>query len=293
MHHLLMIATAIANKGRRLGNFKGPGPQTLQYGEDNLGFFGEVTSQDLMRGDLLAAAVGLTTGTSQNEVTNWLKFSHYGKVLFIPKKSLRFSLTWNALYAAGLVYGIDGPGLYTSTIAGPVNQKKIIVIGKNAFIVRLMTGAKQNPYTELGGEWSDLMYRVGAFSPLPIEERWANYSTAELNSGDGSAGSRTHMQETPVSNTANRLVRYAADSTTTYTANTTSTLLGWRPVLELIPNDEFLFEMQAIAQDIPGAVLEPVGFSSEFNDAIYVVKYPSASDVDSLMPPANITYDPI
>jgi hypothetical protein len=40
-----------------------------------------------------------------------MKFSWYGKILFIPVKTLRYGISWNTIYNAGAVYGDDTVGV--------------------------------------------------------------------------------------------------------------------------------------------------------------------------------------
>ena len=87
-----------------------PGKKELEIGDTNAGFFGFVKAVDLITGDNLALALGLSSGTSQNSDTPWIKYIWNGKVCFTPLKTIRHSVTWDAIYNAGAVYGSGGKG---------------------------------------------------------------------------------------------------------------------------------------------------------------------------------------
>ena len=89
--------------------YSGIGRDTLFAGDEQCGFFGEVTVEELFgtgkdAGELITT-VGITQGINQNLTENWLKFAWKGKILFYPKKSIRHSISWDHIYAEGAVYG--------------------------------------------------------------------------------------------------------------------------------------------------------------------------------------------
>jgi hypothetical protein len=244
----------------------GPGPQELQSGDWQAGYFGEVSAAEFYTGDRLALELGVTEGTLQNSEAGWLKFASKGKVLFIAKQSFMHSVTWDHLYARGIVYGVDGGG--ANPRGTPTNQLTTVEHGGSAFAVRLMTGATADPFPasdplyftdemcqiDIGGgsEWNTLMYRVHTDVPdcpdtigmrkdrhggPQVGGNWAGFSGSDLNIGAGN-GRRTWCQEMSDTDSALRATRgkgdlaYFSRSYAHFTAST----LGWRPVLELIPN---------------------------------------------------------
>jgi hypothetical protein len=119
---LIGIQRIIAGKG--IQDFAGyPGPKTLLKGDPEAGFYGFVQPKDmgeissnpeanrLFSGANLALALGLSAGTAFNNDVPLMKFNYKGKVLFIPLTGYRHSATWDQLYAAGLVYGVNNEGL--------------------------------------------------------------------------------------------------------------------------------------------------------------------------------------
>ena len=96
-----------------------PGPKVLTAGDTTAGFYGFVQPHEFgtiegntigreeMSASNLALSLGITEGIVQNDDTAWMKFHRDGDILFHPVKPLRSRISWNAIYAAGAVYG-DG-----------------------------------------------------------------------------------------------------------------------------------------------------------------------------------------
>lgn len=150
----------------------GPGPMYLKLGNEDIGYFGEVSSAELITyvayKDHLnpALLVDINSGTLDK---GWFKFMHQGKVKFISKYPLGDNLSWEALYKAGGIYGTNDNGTYPSPAAGPYfNQYKPISVtqyGKTwTMVPKAMTGAQidptTNPVTLSGSEFDDLLCRI-------------------------------------------------------------------------------------------------------------------------------------
>ena len=100
-----------------------PGSKALIAGTRENGFYGFVQPQDIgqiesnpagsqaFNGANLALNIGLSAGTSINSETAWMKFSRRGEIYLVPVKPLRHSVTWNAIYNQGAVYGTGGVGV--------------------------------------------------------------------------------------------------------------------------------------------------------------------------------------
>lgn len=164
----------------------GPGQKWLQYGDEQLGFFGEVPVSEMITNAQLKTHLGHAAGSVRAD-QGWLKFFYKGKVVFIGKNTYCSGLTWNALYAAGGIYGTNDNGKYPAST--PANQYKPINwnSGGKAFklIPRVMTCAT-DPFINgqdvlTGNEYSDLMGRVFAASVLPGSGQWARNTAAQVN----------------------------------------------------------------------------------------------------------------
>lgn len=211
----------------------GPGPNILIGNDESTGFFGEVPTTEFIAGDQLASMIGLAGGTSQNSTTPWLKFFMDDKILFIPKKTLRHSITWNHIHAVNAVYG----------------DREIDLLGYR-FKIRLIQGVNPDesetnatgfdlPETHRS-EWNRLFYpicedNVTYPKTSQIGPNWVTYTHAELNisTGDGRA---TWCQEAVSDGDTKRARRgYNAVTHLGWTAySTATTSYGWRPVLELV-----------------------------------------------------------
>ncbi|MCF8012461.1 MAG: hypothetical protein K9L56_14410, partial [Clostridiales bacterium] len=87
-----------------------PGPKILAKGNREAGFFGFVSSSELITGDALALDLGLTAGTSMYSDGPLIKYMEQGRVNFTPLKGFRHSIAWNSIYNVGAVYGTEDEG---------------------------------------------------------------------------------------------------------------------------------------------------------------------------------------
>lgn len=244
----------------------GPGPQELQAGDMTAGYFGVVPASAFYSGDRLAFELGVTEGVLQNSDADWLKFARKGRILFVPKKSFMHSVSWDHLYERGLVYGTDDEG--KAPRGTPTNQLTTVEHGGNRFAVRLLTGAKADPFAETdplfftdemiglnvgaGSEWNELIYRVHQDIPddpdtigmaadrhggPQVGDNWASYTGSELNIGTGN-GRASWCQEQGDDSDRIRASRGYGDVAyfDRFSANYAYSRLGWRPCLELITN---------------------------------------------------------
>jgi hypothetical protein len=115
-------------------------------------FDGEITGEQLINMTDLASLLGVTEGTAFNNDSNWLKFVTDEKTLYVAKKPIRHSLSWDHLNSLGVVDGT-----------------REITIGANRYKARLLSGVNgeyqtiQSGYDTVpthGSEWNELMYRI-------------------------------------------------------------------------------------------------------------------------------------
>lgn len=224
-----------------------PGSQTLRFGDENLGYYGTVSSNEFITGTHLASALGINAGNSYDNTPDWLKFAHNGKTLYVPKRPLREGVSWLDIYNAGLVYGVAGNGKYPPTTGG-VDQLKTVTIGGRSYIVRLLKGADDDPNNLTynvahpagthNSEWAQLVLRTSANDPNG--SHWESFSDVELGMDDAIADRISWCQETWASRDGTyRVTRgvYGQALTFGYVTYATNVIsLMWRPVLELIDN---------------------------------------------------------
>ena len=228
-----------------------PGSKFLISGTMEEGFFGEVPASELITGDDLASSVGISQGTSQHSTAGWLKFAWKGNVQFVAKKTIRNSISWDAINTAKCVYGDSGD--------------KTIDIGVLSYNVKLLTALEpsNDPKTVAsansgtvnhGSEWNRLMcqiheqainkswdYPASVESDIGILEHSLGsgnqgmYNDADLvvKSGDGRYSWCQEMSTT----TSYRLGRGTAgvSDSSNGTSSYTYSFYGWRPCLELVP----------------------------------------------------------
>jgi len=235
----------------------------LDYDSDtDTGFYGEVATANLVTGANLDGDAGLSSGTAYNSTAPWLKFyvgpnadcnrnNGVAYVLFVASKPYRYNLSWNNIYDAGCVYGVDGNGPYNS--GSNTNQLTTVTYGGYNFKVRLLTGADDEPFVDddndMGdnSEWNDLMYRVHETdvvegtsyaddAGVQVGDNWGDgYTDGDLVIASGD-GRYCWCQETKSGDTSRRVRRGGAGVAgfATATSSVTHTAGGWRPCLELV-----------------------------------------------------------
>ena len=233
--------------------YTGPGPQTLigGYTDPNNpsrqhGFFGEVPSEELISGDALASAIGLIAGTSYYSIIPWLKFYIDGKIVYVPKKSLRRNISWQAIYQAGAVYGDGTTGLHPADT--PVVQDAQVAIGADTFKVMLIRGANSNPTANVtdydhptthGSEWNRLFYNIATttYSTKPSQEgeQWATYTDQDLGMISENARLSWCIEQHGYGATS-RVLRgtFGVSYLSWDTVTVPGAYSGWRPRLELV-----------------------------------------------------------
>lgn len=218
--------------------YTGPGPQTIWMGDWRFGYFGPVSGAEFFGPTDLCALCGVPGAYTSG--AEWHKFAFRGKVLYFPFNLISTNVSWNRLYALGLVFGVDGPGPsgHGNT---PTNQMKFVNKDDDRFIVRLPRSNNRALFTagvvdstgEELAEWNLMEALTGAthgadnyllgnmtrsnlgVNPTPLAEFQTGGLTAGCNHVNGNSGGFT-VNATNLGN-ANR-----------------NTNLYWRPVLEWV-----------------------------------------------------------
>lgn len=242
----------------------GPGPKTLLFGDEQLGYFGELTSDTFLTVHELQRQLSFYDGIIVDAKVSWVKVFSEGRVLYIPKRTLATSVSWDALYNAGLVYGEDGVGLYPT--ATPTNQIRIAIVDKRQFKVRLLKNSLidpnpvltwTDPNTQLA-EWPKLS--AALITSVPAAAGMPSWNIYPNSSELFAAGTHVHTQSSATT-TAQRIMINAG---VTSAARNGSTSRPWFPALELVPTeDEFILPVQptySLTQSMarPVVTLDPV-----------------------------------
>lgn len=121
------ILQQIADDNRVVHDYtNSPGSKVLIRGDANAGFYGFVQPEDMGKiiiggseedynGANLALAIGLSTGTAFNSNIPLMKFAYKGKTIFIPLTGYRYSVPWDKIYEAGVVYASEDEGFLPPT----------------------------------------------------------------------------------------------------------------------------------------------------------------------------------
>lgn len=102
----------------------------------DVGFFGVVRSDELIRLDTLASRVGFTSGSAQHPDGGFLKFYWHGMMIYIAKKPPRYNVSWNHIKSHNCQYGWDMGN----------NDSKFLDIGGVSYRCSNILGARKSPY---------------------------------------------------------------------------------------------------------------------------------------------------
>lgn len=230
-----------------------PGSNILIAGTIEEGFFGEVPASELITGDALASECGISQGTSQHSTAGWLKFAWQGKILFVAKKPIRNSISWDAINTAKCVYGDSGDKTVTiddktykvtlMRALEPSNDPKTVASANSGAVNhysewnRLMCQIHEEAINGSWGYPNNIESDIGILKHSLGSGSQGMYSDADLIVRSGS-GRRSWCQEMSTS-TSGRLYRgYTGVShSETYPSSSAASSYGWRPVLRLVEED--------------------------------------------------------
>ena len=264
----------------------GPGPKELLFGDEYLGYFGEVSGEELITYSSLIYDLGLGTllAPANEPVSTWFKFIYEQKILFVAKRTLGNTISWNTLNEQGLVFG-----------------KPFVVPDHGNVKVRLLNGANVDPASVGGGEWDALLRKVVAVNGGGTAA-WANYSTTDIALGNGNV-----CQETLASNAAYAIVRGSSGiAGFTNTIKTAASSIGWRPVLEWMPSsvtpvgpDEVtfhsqtpeLYQVSSLSGSSPDKLYSAQGLPTFGGGAVLVAGVTGTVEIE-LQPNDSIVYGP-
>lgn len=251
MFELLLATDGAA--GNKTYPLSGPGPKTLVNGNEQLGYFGELSSSEFINLSELRDQLNFNIGLPWTPWEGtWVKMFLDGKVIFFPTRKVATGITWNDLYNAGLVYGTDSNGVYPT--ATPTNQLRYVSTHGSAFKVRNFKGSTDDPsnlgsienYSSTtneqikGSEW----YRIACAITQPRINNyfgpwWPKYlQTTYLLPNDQVPFALA--QESRAAVIGNSLT---INNTQVAPSNPKTTTYAWFPVLELEPDPSYLFPL--------------------------------------------------
>jgi hypothetical protein len=240
---------------------RGPGEQTLLQGNNELGYFGALSSADFINVNELVTRTNLRTQATSIVVAQpnpmWHKFVRKGKVLFIPERPVAYNVSWQHLYTLGMVYGRDDTGS-NPLMATKVKQDAKVTIGADTYRVRLLKGSTDQDYEvwaasliETYPEFDDLVYPLlhtvpdnqrldnltanGKYTGIDFMQSWSSMCCIPCQELTGSSTGQYRMTAVTAgqydyANDLTTVLQYRAQVAIT----TVSSTYAWLPVLELI-----------------------------------------------------------
>lgn len=221
-----------------LSGANAPGPQKLVGGDMDAGFFGEVSTDELVDGLEIAEMVELSAGIPQFTNEPWLKFASEGKIIFKSKKTYRNGANWHDLDKLGLVFG-----------------EKEVVIDNNKYKVRLLKGSTleeadtSNSYDSFNSEWNKLMlpiheksvngnWKMNNKENSKVESWGINYTDRDLHTFHKNNAGTAHWVQTARKGTEEKYHMYRGWYDVSYAyfdyAKSNYNNYGWSPVLEFV-----------------------------------------------------------
>lgn len=249
-----------------IGTFpnSGPGTKELNFGSLEAGYFGIVTSAELM--DEFGFVSGLfkdetPIGSLMTGPLFWMKFAYKGRFIFVPSRPLMSSVPWNNLYNLGVVYPFEQAQHFTAAGVARARQGKLLTVKEGNKVWRLKPRlprlAEVDPLGSLnngGAQWDTgeywELYRHIHKTSIYGDGIWAdlgsqiNYASEEviLNTQTGD-GSGTFTQAFNLSRTS-----YFAKSGYPY----------YRPILEVVNDREIIVPLEHEVYKIEGRLVQPI-----------------------------------
>lgn len=274
---MLEFLLTLSGGGHKTFPDSGPGPKTIAIGNENIGYFGKVTADQMLDRFELMTLLPIPSATvlapAGNQVFEWLKFVFEGKYLFIPALPIYQTLSWNDVYNAGYMYPTNDNGLYPTTT--PTQQRKLLTVfdapdnRQYGYIVRSIKGAMNDPNggTAVGQLGENEFDNLFTLLPGAGTSNWVSLNglgLLNITQNTQSANTNTFAARQYNSGTGQALFTALSKAAT----NT-----WWRPVLELVPDGEVAFNPVNVAG------------ISDIQSPPYAIK---ATLVDVAKPPLNI-----
>lgn len=275
----------------------GPGPKTLKFGTTDLGYFGEVGYTELFNLGELRRQLNFWGGTDNNPNPNWIKMFSSGKVIYFPTQPLAVGMSWNLLYAAGLIYGEDNNGVVPGTPA--VNQLMFVSKNKDNFKVRCFKTQEADPANHGGIEG------ISGSAVLKAAE-WGKVISAIVSprqtgyTGDNWALYPYNVYILPGTSVAISQNTRQADQTSCLGMNNTQVSLIpkspagyiWLPVLELVPpTEEVYFPIKGPVAVSRGRLLPIVVNDPSYEDSLVAYRsFSGGVQMGRLIVPGEVEY---
>ena len=100
------------------------------------GYFGLISTTELIGGNELASRCGYTSGSAQQDTAGWIKFYWHGALVYCVKKQIRYNTCWDHMNAHNVLFG---------WCSGKNNSKFLDIQGAK-YRINVWTGSKYAPY---------------------------------------------------------------------------------------------------------------------------------------------------
>lgn len=220
----------------------GPGNKVMLAGTIECGYFGKVTTAELLDAPGFFSKVfddtsgpGNILGTNDRPLF-WYKFALNGKYLFFPSRHIASNATWGDLYNLGAVYGDDSTGSYPPSGATPTPQSATVCVDADnttyALRVRLPRYSDTDPQAAARGDVTSEAEQL--FNKLHAGLYGTGVWEQLANSAEGLDISQSFWWINSLLGDVTKAHHTQANLGTL--AQQLKTATGyWRPMLELIP----------------------------------------------------------
>lgn len=276
-----MIESILFGGNRKVSlPYSGPGNKQILGGNKTDGWLGIIDPKLMPTLTQIANVGNLTTtaytGTS-NATPGWLKAVLNNKIVFVPNGPWGGTATYAAMYNAGFIFGVDGPGPAQGGNLTPVNQLQYVEwtdpTGKSwLFKVRMFTDNSQT-VVSIGSDVTT--------ATIQDSEQYKLYSHILMNGQPTDAiawdalnpNTDIHYHWTYGQTLISKSNVHAYPQTATPNAGQfqlVTNAFSWTPVLELVrPDENLIFALNVKLMDpnakpvaastVTGATLSPPG----------------------------------
>lgn len=199
----LLMSVGGAKAGKWFPN-SGPGNKELLFGTPALGYFGVIPSAEVMSYKSYKDNLNPNMAITMSNGDGWFKFFYRGKIIYMSCKAIGYSVSWEAVYQAGGVYGVNNIGTYP--VGNPKMQYRPMTItsdGKPWTLIPRLPHTNDVDGGAAAGrqldtfEYNSLMGRLVGNINIPEGQyvnwygKWASFDHVQLDMDKSNLGMET------------------------------------------------------------------------------------------------------